>query len=42
MDYLKYIVSFAILLAIGLLYEKYKIGLINDEDKRNYEMVKNT
>ncbi len=40
MDYLKYIVSFAILLAIGLLYEKYKIGLINDEDKRNYEMVK--
>lgn len=40
MDYTKYIVSIAILLAIGMLYEKYKMGLINDEDKRNYEMVK--
>ena len=40
MDYTKYIVSIAVLLVIGLVYEKYKIGLINDEDKRNYEMVK--
>jgi hypothetical protein len=40
MDYMKYIVSIAVLLVIGLVYEKYKIGLINDEDKRNYEMVK--
>lgn len=37
---MKYIVSFGMLLAIGVLYEKYKLGLINDEDKRNYEMVK--
>lgn len=39
MDYLKYIVSFALILAVGMIYEKYKHGLINDEDKRNYEMV---
>lgn len=37
---MKYIVSFAMLFAIGILYEKYKLGVINDEDKRNYEMVK--
>lgn len=40
MDYLKYIVSFALILVVGIIYEKYKDGLINDEDKRNYEMVR--
>jgi hypothetical protein len=40
MDYKKYALSLLGLLAVGMLYEKLNIRTMNDEDARNYELVK--
>jgi len=40
MDYKKYALSLLGLLAVGILYEKLNIRSLQDEDTRNYELVK--
>ena len=40
MDYAKYIFTTAILIAVGILYEKYKDKNIEDEEKKHYELVR--
>lgn len=40
MDYLKYIVSIGVLIAVSVAYEKFKLYSEQDEQIRNYEIVK--
>lgn len=40
MDYLKYIVTIGLLLAVSVAYEKFKLYSQQDEQIRNYEIVK--
>ena len=40
MDYAKYIVSFGLLLAVAAIYEKYKVHTMEDEEMRQYELVR--
>jgi len=40
MDYIKYGASLIVLLAVGVLYEKYKGYIDDDDDLKNYELVK--
>ena len=40
MDYVKYIITMALLLGVGVIYEKYKLSALGDENTRNYELVK--
>ena len=39
MNYLKYIFSTVVLLAAGIIYDKYKNNIINDEAAHHYELV---
>ena len=40
MKYAKYILTIITMTLAGILYEKYKNTELNDEDARNYELVK--
>lgn len=40
MDYIKYITTIAILLVIGILYEKYKSHYLDDDEMKQYELVR--
>ena len=40
MDYVKYLTTIAILVVIGMLYEKYKSHYLNDDDMKQYELVR--
>lgn len=40
MNYAKYIASTILILASGMIYEKYKKSVSNDEEERHYELVK--
>lgn len=40
MDYLKYIVTIGVLIAVTMTYEKFKLHTEKDEQIRNYEIVK--
>tara|TARA_A100001011_G_C14319677_1_gene849867 strand:- start:794 stop:1768 length:975 start_codon:yes stop_codon:yes gene_type:complete len=40
MDYAKYIVSIGLLLAVSIIYEKYKLHIEEDEEMRQYELVR--
>lgn len=40
MDYLKYIVTIGVLIAVSVAYEKFKLHTEEDEQIRNYEIVK--
>jgi len=40
MDYIKYGASLIVLLAVGMLYEKYKSYIVDDEDTKHYELVR--
>jgi len=40
MDFVKYIITLIILIAVGILYDKYKIKNKIDEDVDNYELIK--
>ena len=40
MDYLKYIVTIGVLIAVSVAYEKFKDHTEQDEQIRNYEIVK--
>ena len=40
MDYLKYIVSMGVLIAVSVVYEKFKLYSEQDQQIRNYEIVK--
>ena len=40
MDYAKYIVSIGLLLAVAIIYEKYKVHTEEDEEMRQYELVR--
>lgn len=40
MDYKKYVLSLLGLLAVGIVYEKLNLRTLQDEDARNYELVK--
>lgn len=40
MDYIKYGTTMAVLLTVGLIYDKYKTYIINDEDTKHYELVR--
>ena len=39
MDYAKYIVSIGLLLAVAIIYEKYKVHTEEDEEMRQYQLV---
>ena len=40
MDYAKYIVSIGLLLAVAIIFEKYKVHTEEDEEMRQYELVR--
>jgi hypothetical protein len=40
MEFVKYIITLIILIAVGILYDKYKIKNKIDEDVDNYELIK--
>ena len=39
MDYAKYIVSIGLLLAVAIIYEKYKVHIEEDEEMKQYNLV---
>jgi hypothetical protein len=40
MDFVKYIITLIVLIASGILYDKYKLKNKIDEDVDNYELIK--
>jgi len=40
MDYVKYIVSVIMLLVLGLVYDKFKIHFVDDENEKHYDIVR--
>lgn len=40
MDYLKYVVTLIMLLALGFVYDKFKIHFVDDENAKHYEVVR--